>query len=145
MASIMKLRIKRFEFGTNYTIGRMYADDVYLCYTLEDRVREIPGVPVEQWKVPNETAIPAGTYNIEITFSPHFQRDLPLLDAVPGYGGVRIHPGNSDKDTEGCILTGTTWAGTDFIGNSLTAFNTIVFPQIKDAISKKESVTLEIG
>lgn len=113
----MKLYIKRFEFGTNYTIGRLYVDDVYECYTLEDKVREA-GV-----KVPNETAIPTGTYKVVVDHSIHFGKDLPHILNVMGFEGVRIHSGNTDKDTEGCILLGDTWPGGDFIGNSLLAFD----------------------
>jgi hypothetical protein len=113
----MILNVKRFEFGTNYTIGRLYVDGVYECYTLEDKVREA-GV-----KVPNETAIPVGTYKVIIDHSVHFGKDLPHILNVMGFDGVRIHSGNTDKDTEGCILLGDTWPGGDFIGNSRQAFD----------------------
>lgn len=140
----MKIEVKRFEYGTNWTIGRMYIDEFYVCYTLEGTHREIPGVPVEQWKVPGKTAIPIGTYPVTCTFSNHFQRDLPLLGEVSGYEGVRIHPGNTDRDTEGCILVGTTWAGTDFIGQSKVAFDH-VYEMITEALKRKELITLEVS
>ena len=114
----MKLEVKRFEFATNYTVGKLYADGEYVCYTLEDAVREKENTPVEQWKIPGSTAIPKGTYKVGYTFSNHFQKNLPELFNVPGFSGVRIHTGNSDQDTEGCILVGTQWAGTDWISGS---------------------------
>jgi len=139
----MKLFLKRFEFGTNYTVGRLYENDRFICFTLEDAVRE-DDRPVQEWKVAGQTAIPKGTYTISITHSNRFNKDLPLLNNVPGFEGIRIHPGNTDKDTEGCILVGSTWAGTDFIGNSRATFETLVFPLIKKADADNEVVTIEV-
>lgn len=138
----MKITVKRFEYGSNYTIGKLYIDDnpQFFCYTLEDMYREKDGVPVEQWKVAGETAIPKGTYKVIVDYSNHFGKDLPHILDVPGYEGVRIHPGNTDKDTEGCLLVGKTWAGTDFIGSSVAAFNDL-FPLIQ----KADSVTIEVS
>ena len=122
----MDIRLRRFEFGTNYTIGKLYVDDVYFCFTLEDKVRE-PGV-----KVDGKTAIPYGTYPVIIDHSTHFNMDLPHVLNVPGFEGIRIHTGNTDADTEGCILVGTTWAGKDFVGNSKFAFEPL-FEKLKAA------------
>ena len=77
-----------------------------MFFTCEDVVRELPGIPVEEWKVPGKTAIPAGRYRIDWALSPHFGRMLPHLSGIPGYTGVLIHPGNTEADTEGCILPG---------------------------------------
>jgi len=96
----MKLEVKRHFKGPQYTIGRMYADGVYLCDTLEDTVRP------DGQKIAGQTAIPAGTYPVRITYSPRFKKMLPMLDNVPNFTGVRIHTGNTAEDTEGCILVG---------------------------------------
>lgn len=96
----MKVLVKRFFKGDKYTIGRMFLDGEYFCDTMEDVVRP-DGV-----KVYGETAIPAGIYNCKITYSPRFKKDLPLIMDVPGFEGVRIHNGNSEKDSTGCILVG---------------------------------------
>ena len=96
----MYLLIKRHFKGPQYTIGRLFVDGVYECDTLEDVVRE-GGV-----KVAGETAIPAGKYPVRITWSVRFKKNLPILDNVPNFTGVRIHTGNTAKDTEGCILVG---------------------------------------
>ena len=121
----MKIKIKRYEFKDTYTVGRMYINDVYFCYTLEDKVRE--GA-----KVDGQTAIPNGTYSVIIDVSTRFGKQLPHILDVPNFTGVRIHSGNTSKDTEGCILLGTTWTGGDFIGNSRTAFNSF-FEKLKEA------------
>jgi hypothetical protein len=117
----MRLELKRTDFTDKSTIGELSIDGEFFCYTLEDVVREE--------KIFGETAIPAGTYKIEITFSPHFQRDLPHLIDVPNYEGVRIHPGNKAADTEGCILVGST-KSTDFIGNSRVTFE-LLYEKLK--------------
>jgi hypothetical protein len=114
----MKLVLKRFEYANTYTIGKLYIDDIYQCYTLEDVVRKGP-------KVDGKTAIPAGTYSVIVDHSNRFNRDLPHILDVPGFTGVRIHSGNTSADTEGCILVGTTWTGGDFISNSKLAFDAL--------------------
>ena len=102
----MNLLLEREPSGASCTIGNLQVDGDFQCYTLEDVVREVEGQPAESWKQYGKTAIPAGTYKVRITYSNRFKRDLPLLQAVPGFEGVRIHPGNTDADTEGCILPG---------------------------------------
>lgn len=102
----MNLRVIREPSIGGATLGSLYIDGVWQCWTLEDALREMPGQPVETWKVARETAIPAGRYQVAITPSQRFNRPLPLLLAVPGFAGVRIHPGNTIHDTEGCLLVG---------------------------------------
>jgi hypothetical protein len=96
----MKLRVKRIAFKDTYTIGRFYIDDVYVCDSLEDRVRP-NGI-----KIYGETAIPTGVYNVILNLSNRFKTILPLLLDVPMFEGIRIHGGNTSEDTHGCILLG---------------------------------------
>ena len=94
----MKIKVDRIYKGESYTIGKMYLNGEYFCDTLEDAIRPV--------KIPNETAIPAGIYKVEVTYSPRFKRSLPLLVDVPNYTGIRIHNGSNKDHTSGCILVG---------------------------------------
>lgn len=98
----MELKVQRIAKRDTYTIGRLFIDGERFCDTLEDKVRDLSKEP----KVKGHTAIPAGRYRLFLTYSPRFKRILPLLDSVPQFSGVRIHRGNTAKDTEGCILVG---------------------------------------
>ena len=57
-------------------------------------------------KIAGKTAIPSGMYRVKKTFSPRFKKILPEILEVEGFSGVRIHAGNTAKDTEGCLLLG---------------------------------------
>ena len=100
---------KRYLFGDDFTLSRLAIDGIPFTpcgYILEDKVREIVGMPVAKWKIPRETAIPAGKYSVVIDLSQRFgKRMLHLLD-VPGFEGIRVHSGNTSHDTEGCLITG---------------------------------------
>ena len=116
----MKLELKRVGISDTYTIGKLFIDDVYFCDTIEDKDRGLlqtmSKAEIDKIKVKGETAIPRGTYNVNMNrVSPRFskvkqynfiQGKLPYLESVPGYEGVLIHIGNTSKDTEGCILVG---------------------------------------
>lgn len=139
----MKLRVERQIFDDESTISEALLDGVHECYILEDRVREVPNTPVEEWKVPHLTAIPYGEYKLVINHSQRFNRDLPLLLNVPGFTGVRIHPGNTQADTEGCLLVGRT-KGDQFVGESRAAFG-LLYPKLVAAIEAGDEVTVEIA
>jgi hypothetical protein len=102
----LELRVVRERTREQATLGALYVDHVWECWTLEDAIRERPGQPVADWKIAGKTAIPAGRYRVIITPSVRFQRPLPLLLNVPGFTGIRIHPGNGPLDTEGCLCVG---------------------------------------
>lgn len=133
----MKVTLRRIEYGSNYTVGRLYIESLFECFTLEDKVRD-KGV-----KIFGETAIPAGIYKVTIDFSEHFGKDLPHILDVPMFEGIRIHSGNTDLDTEGCLLVGTGWGGGDNISNSRVAFSHL-YDQLLSAIDKKEEITITI-
>lgn len=107
----MDLKLNRIYFHKNYTIGKLYVNGQYFSDTLEDTNRDFnrDGDLLDEGenKVYAETAIPFGTYKVEVTMSPRFKRFLPLLLDVKHFSGIRIHAGNSAAgDSSGCILVG---------------------------------------
>ena len=138
----MLLEVRRDPSANGCTLGSLYIDGRFECFTLEDVVREVPGVEVVSWKIPGETAIPSGMYTVAITFSAGFQKLMPQLIGVPGFAGVRIHCGNCADDTEGCILLGRR-RGMATILESRVAFNAF-FPKLQDAIGSGEDATIRI-
>lgn len=141
----MNLILKRIALKDTYTIGKLYNEDAYLCDTLEDKVRDLNKngkFDNGEVKVHGETAIPYGKYRIIITKSTRFGRDLPLLENVSSFEGIRIHPGNDSGDTEGCILLGENKVKGKVLNSRIT-FNK-VFSLIEKAISNKEDVFITI-
>src|SRR3990167_2920504 len=94
----MIVRLMREPSREGATHGSLYVDGQWLCWTLEDEIRDV--------KVAGQTAIPAGTYPVRVTTSQRFQRRTPELLEVPGFSAIRIHGGNTVADTEGCVLVG---------------------------------------
>ena len=134
----MKLVLARTWLTEVSTIGTLTDGDARLCYVLEDKYRG--DNPAD--KVPGETAIPCGTYEIIITRSDRFGVDMPLLLFVPGFVGVRIHAGNAPKDTKGCLLVGLD-RGPDQVLRSREAY-AMVFSRIQSARAKGELVHIDI-
>lgn len=103
----MKFVMRREPTLDGATLSELFADGGKVCDVLEDPVREQLGVPVGNWKIPGDTAIPAGTYDIRFERSARFGPQTLTVVGVPGFIGIRIHGGNTSKDTEGCLLPGT--------------------------------------
>lgn len=133
----MEIRVERVQKDPDVTIGAIYTDGEFHSWCVEDTVRA-PGV-----KVAGQTAIPPGTYTVEVTYSNRFKKPLPLLLDVPMFSGIRIHPGNTSADTEGCILPGLDRMAKS-VGRSRLAFDGL-FTKIEDAKARGEKVTLEIA
>src|SRR5207302_8902491 len=90
---IMHLKLIRKIFTDKSTIGALYIDNHFECFTLEDTVRET-GI-----KIPGRTAIPYGSYEVIIDHSKRFTGNMPHVLNVPGFEGIRIHSGNTSGDT----------------------------------------------
>jgi hypothetical protein len=140
----VNLVLRRKPSTVNATVGELYMDGSFHCYVLEDVVREVEGQPVSAWKVKGKTAIPQGKYAVTVTKSERFKRDLPLVNMVPGFEGVRIHPGNHHWDTEGCLLPGMN-VGPDgeSVVESRYAFNKL-FGIIESALHDGDPVWLDV-
>lgn len=132
MSVDLRYLLEREPSGAQSTIGTVSLFDDHghrstrKWWTCEDVVREPNSRPISvidvsgteapsksniaawvaSWKVAGQTAIPAGIYRLAITFSERFQRDTIQVLDVPGFTGIRVHPGNKPEDTDGCILPG---------------------------------------
>ncbi len=137
----MTLYMIRDDCTETRTFGTLTCPDGYVCETLEDPVRP------EGVKVLGDTAIPSGTYRVTITRSKRFQKMLPLIHEVPGFGGVRIHAGNSTRDTTGCVLVGLKRDATEDadlqIQHSRAAMEAVQH-RIAAALAQGETVWLDI-
>lgn len=138
----MKIKLIRKYRKETYTIGKLYVDGVYFCDTIEDRDRGLNNdmglAEIMAKKRYGETAIPYGTYDVEITYSPKYNRMMPEIKGVKGFSGIRIHSGNTSKDTLGCLIVGkNTQVG--MVTESRKTYNAL-FALMKD----KKDITIEI-
>ena len=99
----MKIEIKRDVKGRTYTAGKMYVDGRHFADTLEPRAIDW----TKEEKVAGKTAIPEGTYKLEMRYSTKFKTQMPFLLNVPHFEGIMLHVGNSVRDSRGCVLLGT--------------------------------------
>jgi len=133
----MKLLQFRHTYDPECTLGSLYAGDALHCFTLEDANRLALGFD----KIKKKTAIPVGVYQVVMSYSPKFQRTMPLILDVKGFTYVRYHIGNDDEDTEGCPLVGTTLRKGRLIGSR------IAFEALRTLIAAEErtnGVLLEV-
>ena len=142
----MELKLIRKYRNSNYCIDKLYIDNVYFSDALEDPDRGLTDTmsleEIKKIKIKGNTCIPYGTYNITITYSPRFKKNLPLLNNVKGFDGIRIHSGNTPQDTEGCLLPGFNKVKGQVIDSRVTTDKLIA--QIQQALNKGEKVTITI-
>lgn len=140
----MKLELKRIYFDQLRTISELSVNGEFFCNVLEDVDRGLDSSmslsEIQELKVHGATAIPYGTYKIVISYSPRFGKYLPLLLNVPGYSGIRIHPGNTEVDTEGCLLPGV--RSNMKVLNSKATFTRLL--SVLTKVEKKEEITISI-
>lgn len=141
----MELLLERKYLKSNYTIGRLYINDKFFCNTLEDCVRDINKngtFDCGEFKISGHTAIPYGEYEVKVTYSPKFKRELPLLLNVKHFEGIRIHRGNTEKDSFGCILPGENKQKGKVLNS--TKYELELTKLIKDCNNKNEKVIIKI-
>ena len=134
----MQLQVNRIKLLDHCTIGHFFVDNVRLYFSLEDKVRP-DGV-----KIFGETAIPQGTYQVVLDYSERFGKDMPHILNVPMFDGIRIHPGNTDIDTHGCILIGMNTDAEERIMDSRVAFTDFMDNHFLPAINRNEEVQIKV-
>jgi hypothetical protein len=114
------LHLLRYRFGPDATLGRLSVGPVHFGWVCEDEDRGLEARMTDEQiaaiKVRDETAIPIGVYRVSSTYSPKYAEamrsygrtdgKMPLLHNVPGFRGIRIHSGNDESHTSGCLLPG---------------------------------------
>lgn len=136
---MMRLTLVRDTPGDRCTHGKLYVDNVFECYTLEDKDRFLENGGE---KIYGQTAIPRGLYQVVIDQSQRFRRFLPRLLDVPQFEGIRIHSGNTDADTQGCILVGTV-RGDQRVLNSRAAFDKL-FTKLQKSFDDGDQIVIEV-
>ena len=153
----MELLVKRVARRDEYTIGKLYVDGVYFSGTLEDCDRgltqDMPLDDIKAKKVYGKTAIPTGTYEIDMnTISPRFEKrswakpyggKLPRLIGVKGFEGVLLHVGNTASDSSGCILVGKN-SIKGMVTDSTKTFMSLMSKYLLPAKLRGEKITITI-
>lgn len=147
----MKIKLKRIALKKDYTIGKMYIDDVYFCDTLEDAVRDLNKngkFDNGEKKIYGQTAIPYGTYEVATNvvssrfknrvWAKPYNGKIPRLLNVQSFDGVLLHPGSSQLDTSGCILVGKN----TIVGRLTDSQKT--FHLLMQKIKNQKNITIEI-
>lgn len=106
----MRINQERIFSDDESSISIAFVNDRFVCFFVEDERREL--------KVPKETRIPEGSYQIKLRtvggFHNRYSERFPeihmgmlCLQDVPGFEHILIHCGNTEKNTDGCLLTNT--------------------------------------
>lgn len=140
----MKLTLQRTRQLGPKTFGRLLVDGVFMCYTLEDEIREVPGVPVADWKIKGQTAIPRGTYRVTLERSARFGPETLTVHDVPGFTAIRMHAGNTVADTEGCPLLGMAISDTGIVGGTSKPAVVLVKQSVGQALANGEVVMMDV-
>jgi hypothetical protein len=143
----MELYLKRDTFTETSTTGKLLIDGQFECFILEDKDRgltdSMPLAEIVATKIYGKTAIPYGRYEVDWTMSSRFKVFMPILLNVKGYSGIRIHKGNSEIDSLGCLLCGRKRAN-NVITESTAATN-LLYTKIQTAKSRREKIFITIA
>lgn len=142
----MDITVDRKYKLKDYTIGKLYVNGDYVCDTLEDTDRGLTQndslKSIASKKIYGKTAIPSGTYSVELTYSNKFKKTLPQIMNVPGFDGIRIHSGNTAEDTLGCVLCGMNRGKGQVLDSR--KWTDVVISLIREAKYRNERVTITI-
>ena len=142
----MNLILQRKYRCSDYCIDKLYIDEKYFSDALEDPDKGLTDSmsleEIKKIKIKGNTCIPYGTYNVTITYSPRFKRNLPLINNVKGFEGIRVHNGNTPQDSSGCVLLGFNKIKGQVI-NSKDTVNKFI-DIVQKALNKGEKVTITI-
>ena len=138
----MEIKVIRNVLTSEYTVGELYIDSVFYCHTIEDRYRKIQK---KEDKIYGVTAIPCGSYPVVLDFSSKYSKMMPHILDVPYFSGIRIHSGNSDEDSLGCLIVGDYCPGVagGWLKNSRIAYSK-VFEKLQQASDKSERIFITI-
>lgn len=140
---------KGYTISRVFLDGKRFGDGKKYCNSLEDEDRgltsdmSVDEVLEVKNKHKGQTAIPRGRYKVTITYSPRFKKDMPLLNAVKGFTGIRLHPLNNADGSEGCIGFGVN-DKVGWISNS-KYWTDLVTGIMKSAINRGENVYITVG
>jgi len=142
----MNIEVIRFDFGDDFTVGVMFIDDAFECFTMEDAKRDV--------KIDGVTCIPAGIYPLTLRkegamikrYQAKFgavHKGMLWLRDVENFKYVYFHIGNDAEDTNGCILVGEAYskAARGFVGNSTRAYRNI-YPRVMATLAEGQLVTV---
>ena len=153
----MKVLVKRIFSNNRYTIAHVYVDGTYVCDSIEDTDRGWNNGMSDAWirnnKVYAKSSIPVGTYDLTLNVvSPKFVQKayykkfcggrLPRILNVPGFDGILMHRGATERDSAGCIILGYNKIKGQVV-NSQEAFEKF-YKILEEANKKKEKITIEI-
>jgi len=144
------IKLLRVAEGTNTTLGQLYINNIFQCYILEDKIRE--------HKIPGETAIPAGQYQLGLNKTAgmntkyksrynQMHQGMVEIRGIPNFTLVFFHIGNYSTDTRGCLLTGSYYqliSGDYRVLHSADAYKR-VYPLLVEAAAAGSTLVIAIS
>lgn len=142
------LTVLRYSDDGTTTVGLLYLNGFFYCYTLEDAHRDV--------KIAGGTRIPSGKYEIdfnradtELTLkyrnaSPDWFTYHIEIKNIPGFQGVYIHNGGTHQDTEGCLLVSDNLSVSDAAKSLTNSKNTFkrLYTYLKTEMEKGTKVRI---
>jgi len=131
----MRLNLRRFLFEQDTTLGLLNVDGEFFSWTLEDLPRTV--------KIKHETAIPTGTYRIELTDKNKWNKVMPHILDVPQFQGIYFHAGNDKDSSSGCVLVAETLVSPSRNAGSKIAFDKLMV-KLRQAWDNKEDIFISV-